>query len=198
MALFPETMESERLRFEVLHLDRTDLFEFYEHVREGAPGIDEITEYVTWDPHAHPKETRDFVAEAGEAFEDGEAAHYVVRPRDGEDGAGEFAGTAGLDVDWDRHRGTLGVWFRTPFWGRGYSGERAARFFELAFDRLDLELVAVEHHPENEQSRRAIERYVDRFGGRREGTFRNEMVFDGEPRDAVRYSVSREEWAANR
>ena len=33
----------------------------YEHAREGAPDIEEITTWMTWDPHAHPKETAEFV-----------------------------------------------------------------------------------------------------------------------------------------
>ena len=194
MSPFPATMESERLRYERLHPDDVDPFELYEHVRAGAPNVEEITEYVTWNPHAHPRETVEFVEGCGEAFEAGETATYVLRPAGG-DRAGELAGLCALDTDWDRRLATMGIWLRKPFWGRGYSGERAARLLELAFDRLDLEVVAVTHLPENDRSRRAIEGYVERFGGRREGLIRNDVVVDGEPRDAVRYSVAAEEWA---
>ncbi|WP_435194832.1 GNAT family N-acetyltransferase [Natronomonas sp. EA1] len=197
MQLFPEEMASERLRFERVHPDETDVFEFYEHQKRGAPGIDAITRYVTWDPAATPKETAEFIEHCGEQFEAGEGATYVARPREGEAEAGEFAGVAGMGVDWDRRTATFGTWLRKPFWGRGYSGERAARFMELAFDRLDLECVTVSHDPENTQSERAISKYVERFGGRREGRIRNDIVIDGEPRDSVRYSISTEEWAAN-
>ncbi|ELY97614.1 N-acetyltransferase GCN5 [Natrialba chahannaoensis JCM 10990] len=196
MSLFPTEMESERLRYERLHPGEFNAYELYEHVRTGAPHIDELTKYMTWDPHAHPKESFDWVEQAGEKFDDGEAANYLVRPTEGER-AGELAGTAGLFADWDRRRAVFGTWFRKPFWGRGYSGERAARMLELAFDRLDLELVAVSHDPGNEKSRRAIEKYVDRFGGRKEGRLRNEIVIDDEPRDAVQYSISRDEWERN-
>ncbi|SEQ70930.1 GNAT family N-acetyltransferase [Natrinema salaciae] len=197
MSLFPVEMESERLRYERVHPDDFDPFELYEHVRAGAPGIDEITEYVTWDPYEHPKEAFDVVDRFGDGFEANEKATYAVRPKDG-DRAGELAGFAGLDPHWDRRQAILGVWFRKPFWGRGYSGERAGRLLELAFDRLELEVVTVTHDPANENSRRAIERYVDRFGGRKEGRLRNDIIIDGQPRDSVRYSITREEWAANR
>lgn len=95
--------------------------------------------------------------------------------------------------DWNRRTATLGTWLRKPFWGQGYSGERAARMLELAFDRLDLELVAVTHDPENDNSRRAIEKYVDRFGGRKEGRIRNDVVIDGQPHESIRYSIARKE-----
>ena len=197
MSLFPDELESERLRYERIHPDSFDPYELYEHAREGAPYIEEITRWVTWDPHQTPKETFEWVERTGEAFENGENASYVLRPRAGER-EGEFAGTAGLGVDWERQLGTLGIWLREPFWGQGYSGERAGRFLQLAFDRLDLEAVMVSHAPENEQSERAISKYVERFGGRREGTMRYAIEMDGEGQDVVRYSITREEFDANR
>ncbi|ELY33642.1 N-acetyltransferase GCN5 [Natrialba magadii ATCC 43099] len=211
-------MESERLRYERVHPEEFDAYELYEYVQAGTPHVDELTEYMPWDPHAHPKESFDWVEQSGKQFDDGEAANYLVRLAEDEAGvkvedededenedenenegkqAGELAGTAGLSVDWDCKRAVFGTWFRKPFWGRGYSGERAARMLELAFDRLDLELVAVAHDPENDKSRRAIEKYVDRFGGRKEGRLRNKVVIDDEPRALVQYSISREEWERN-
>ena len=196
--LFPEIIETERLRLE--RLDETlTVLEQYEHVKAGAPDVDEVTEYMTWEPHGTPNETRDFLQRVAEGWVDGERAEYAVVPRDGEPRAGEYAGSAGMGIDWDRRTGTLGMWLRKPFWGRGYSGERAIAHMHLAFDRLDLEVVAVTHEVGNEKSRRAIEKYVDRVGGRREGTFRNfETHRDVGPVDSVRYTVSREEWATNR
>jgi RimJ/RimL family protein N-acetyltransferase len=196
MTLFPAEMESDRLRYERLHPDDIDPFELYRHVKRDAPGIDEITEYVTWDPYDHPKQAVDWVDHCGAQFEDGDAVTYVIRPSAGER-AGEFAGLASLHPDWDRRSAKLGTWLRKPFWGKGYSGERAGRILELAFERLDLEIVTVRHDPENDQSRRAIEKYVERFGGRKEGHIRNDLVIDGEPRDSIRYSIAREEWERN-
>lgn len=199
MSLFPATMESPRLRYERVHPDDTDPYEVYEAAGRHADRIEETTRYLTWEPHRTPTESRAFVEHAGEQFDESEAAHYVVRPRADEDDAGAFAGTAGMDVDWQKRMVTLGIWLRPRFWGRDYSGERAARFLALAFDRLDLDLVAVEHDTDNEKSHRAIERYVDRFGGEKEGRLRNGGIRqEGTPYDVVRYSVSREEWEMSR
>jgi ribosomal-protein-alanine N-acetyltransferase len=197
MALFPTEMESERLQFEHLHPDTLDPFELYRHVHEGAPHIDEITAHVVWDPYKQPKEAVDWIEQCGQEFENGEGATYVLRPKEGER-AGEFAGLAGIGVEWDHKVAGFGTWLRKPFWGEGYSGERAARMLELAFDRLDLDLVRVEHDPENEKSEAAIQRYVDRFGGRRVGRIRNDAIMNGEVRDSIQYSIAREEWEANR
>jgi len=194
--VFPETIETDRLRLEARGPETVDLDECY-RICSSDPGIDEVTEYVTWDRHETKKETLEFLERGRERFEDGEAATYVIRPREGEDGAGEIAGFGGFDVEWDRRTANLGVWLRKRFWGRGYSGERAAALADVAFDALDLEVVAVSHHPDNEASRRAIEKYVDRLGGRREGRLRNTLEFaDGSVHDEVRYTISQAEWRA--
>jgi ribosomal-protein-alanine N-acetyltransferase len=195
MSVFPDEMESERLRYEALGPETLDPHELYRHAKVGAPAIDEITRWVTWDPYETPKEAADWIERSADAFASNEDATYVLRPTEGER-AGEFAGMAGLHPDWDRRIATLGVWLRKPFWGNGYSGERAARMLELAFEGVDLEVVTVSHDAENDNSRAAIERYVDRFGGRKEGRIRNDVVMNGEPRDSIRYSISAEEYAA--
>ncbi|WP_254862100.1 GNAT family N-acetyltransferase [Halovivax gelatinilyticus] len=195
--LFPETILTDRLRLELLHPDDVDLFECYEAAAK-SPHIEEVTRYLTWEPPQTPKDTLEFVEHVGEQYENAEGATYVVRPREGEDGAGAFAGVAGFGVEWDRRTMTTGTWLKKRFWGRGYSGERAAAMMTLAFDRLDLELVAVTAHVDNENSNRAITRYVEAHGGRKEGTLRNWMTYGDEPVDENRYSVAREEWEANR
>ena len=192
--MFPQAIETERLRLEPRRPKNVDLDACY-RICSSDPGIDEVTEYVTWDPHEHKKETLEFLERGRDRFEDGEAAGYVIRPREGEDGAGEIAGFGGFDVDWERRTATLGIWLRKRFWGRGYSGERAAALAEVALDDLDLDLVAVAHIPENERSQRAIEKYVDRLGGRREGLLRNRLTFaDGSVHDEIRYTISQAEW----
>ncbi len=197
MSMFPDELETDRLRLE--RIDGSfDPLELYPHVAESAPDIDETTEFVTWRPHRHPKETAEFVDHVADAAADDEGATYAVYPREGQPRAGEFAGTAALGVDWDRRLAEFGMWLRTPFWGHGYSGERAAAFMAVAFERLDLEAVAVSHHVDNERSARAIEKYVEAAGGRREGVLRNFHATEtGEVFDAVRYTVTAAEWRAS-
>ncbi|KDS91693.1 GCN5 family acetyltransferase [Halorubrum saccharovorum] len=192
--MFPETIETDRLRLEPRWPEHVDLDECY-RICSSDPGIDEVTEHVTWDPHETKKETLEFLERGRERWEDDEAASYVIRPREGEDGAGEIAGFGGFEVDWEKRTAVLGTWLRRRFWGRGYSGERAAGLVEVAFEDLDLDLVAVSHLPENKQSQRAIEKYVGRLGGRREGLLRNHVTFmDGSVHDEIRYSISQDEW----
>jgi RimJ/RimL family protein N-acetyltransferase len=195
--MLPERIESERLRLEPRTPEYVDPLVVYEHCKAGAPHIDEITEHLPWSPHAHPKESLEFLERGVEMREELDAADYVVRPREGEDGAGELAGFTGLNFEWEKDTVELGCWFRKPFWGRGYSGERALALAELAFEGLDFDLLAVDHHVDNDQSERAIIKYIERMGGRREGTMRNAGVASlehGGAVDQVRYTVSQAEY----
>lgn len=195
--LFPKVIETDRLSLERCCPETVDLREYY-RICASDPGIEAVTRYLPWKPHAHPEETADFLDRKERQWDEAEKTPYVIRPREGEPGAGEIAGQCGLRLNWDRRSATLSLWLRKRFWGRGYSGERAAAMLVLAFDRLDLELVAVLHVVGNDNSRRAIETYVERFGGRREALLRNTIVVDDEPRNQYRYSISREEFEANR
>ena len=50
------------------------------------------------------------------------------------------------------------------------------------------------HHLENDDSRRAVETYVGRLGGRREGRLKNALSFaDESVHDEVRFTISRAE-----
>ncbi|WP_373689911.1 GNAT family N-acetyltransferase [Halocatena marina] len=88
----------------------------------------------------------------------------------------------------------MGIVFDKQFWGRGYSGERTEVFIEIVFNVLDLETVAVGYIDGNEQSKQAVERYVEKFGGTDEGLLRNWLAVGSEVFDCHRYSIRREQY----
>ena len=189
--LFPEEIRTERMRLVRESVADADLGERYAAMSTAAVEDEELA-YVPIEPFQHLQEAREFVAQREERMASGDAGTYVVRPRDGEGGAGEVAGGAELFAIWDERTAFMTFRLQKRFWGRGYSAERAAALLGLAFERLDLELVTVTHLVGNENSRRAIRKYVDRFDGERVGRFRNQHVIDGQPRDLLRYEISRE------
>lgn len=194
--LFPERIETARLVLEPRGHEHVDLVECY-RICSADEDIEEVTQYMPWDPHETINETAEFLDRGETHWEERRRAAYVIRPGEDEPGAGEIAGFTGLSCDWERKTGNLGIWLRKSFWGRGYSGERAGALIELAFERLDLEMVSVTHHADNENSRRAIERYVEAHGGRREGRLRNWIPYENEVADEYRYTISREEYEAS-
>ena len=192
MDLFPDAFETERLRCERLDA-AMDAFELYEHM--GTDEFGRLSEHISKDRHHHPKDTLEYLEDSAEQWEDGARANWAIFPRESEDGGGAFAGVASLIPLWDRRAARLGVWLLSDYHGRGYAGERADALIALAFDRLDLELVAAGHTDGNDASRKAIETYVDRYGGRYEGVLRNWVVLDDDPRDLHRYTISADEYA---
>lgn len=184
--LFPERIRTERLvATPPGEADPHSLYDsFWSDPGEAA------FEHVPQDPHDSPRETVDWVNGSVEAFAAGEAANYVVRPDD--DAAA--VGVAVCSPNWDRRLAFVGVLLARRVWGRGYAGELLDALVGLAFDRLDLELVVVEHQAGNERSRRAIEKYVEAHGGREDGHIRNRVPMDDGVDDAHRFTVTREEY----
>lgn len=194
--MFPEHVETERLHLRRFDAE-VDLWDAYDFFARGEVAA-EAFEHLGYDPHDTPKETFDFLEEVREEWEDAEAATYAIVPKDGEDGAGELAGSTSLHPEWEKRSAYFGIRLRKPFWGREYSGERAAALAVVAFDRLDLEIVSAGHVPGNDRSRRAIEKYVDRFGGEKEGVLRNWLPHDDEVHDLHAYTITREQFERNR
>ncbi|WP_370515919.1 GNAT family N-acetyltransferase [Halapricum sp. CBA1109] len=193
--LFPETVETDRLRLERLCHATVDVFEHYRQFSTEARAIDEVMRYLPREPMETPHDAEALLDRRERQWVEGERAEYVIRPKSGEDGAGEVAGTGGLIVDWETATGKPAICLRKRFWGRGYSGERAAAMIEMAFDRLDLGLVAVPIEDGNDRSRRAVEEYVERFGGQYDGVVRNATRRpDGRVVDRHRYTITREQY----
>lgn len=192
--LFPTRLETDRLTLRPLGRETVDVLDYYE-VLSGDPGIEAVARFTPWEPHGTPKETRDYLASVEERRADGENAEWVLFPA----AADGFAGVVGLSPHWDRRVGELGVWLRKGYWGEGYASEALDEVTRVAFERLDLELVSAGVRPENDASRRTFDRFVDRHGGRLDGTLRNGWLDqDGSVHDRCRYTVAREEWAEGR
>lgn len=188
-SLFPSHVESDRLRYDPLH-ETVDTLDLYDYHRTGE--LDEVMRSLGDDPHRTPKQTHDDISKAGEAWESCERATYAMRTKADD----EFVGVAELWLEWDRDWTAFGTWLREPYWGQGFSGERAGAMCYVAFDILDLEIVSVGHEPENERSKRAIEKYVERYGGQHDGYLRNWLPpgDDGGPRDLEVSTISQEQW----
>ncbi|MFB6117828.1 GNAT family N-acetyltransferase [Halosegnis sp.] len=194
--MFPETLLTDRLRFERLAREYVPLPEYYTLVSADKNlTADEEFRYIP----REPVKTLGGAAERLDEFErqwaDRERAEYALRTREGEDTCA-LAGTAGLIFEWDRELANLAIRLRKRFWGRGYSGERADALLRLAFEHLGLDCVAVPVHAGNERSRRAVKRYVERWGGRHEGLLRNDGTRGDRPVDRHRFTITREEYEA--
>jgi RimJ/RimL family protein N-acetyltransferase len=187
--MFPESLETDALVLEQFCEARVDVRELYDRFAEGGDGVADVFEYVPQEPYTSVKDARDQLADAAASWDDGDSAQYAVYAADG-----DLAGYTGLFPEWERRAARVGFTLARPYWGRGYAGECAAALTDLAFDRLDLDVVALDHAAGNERSKRAIEKFVDDVGGQYDGVLRNWRPVGGEIADHHRYTVTREQY----
>lgn len=187
--MFPETIGTDRLRLARLSEQHVDVLELYDLFRRDADNVSEVFEYVPQEPYRSVMDAQERLEKAEKSWDENESAQYAVYV-DGE----ELAGYTALFCEWDRRSGRIGFTLGRPYWGNGYAGECAMALTELAFDRLDLELVAIGHEEGNDRSKRAIEKYIDRVGGQYDGVLRNWTPIGDAVAAHHRYTVTQEEY----
>lgn len=83
--MFPERIETDRLRLLPRTPDHVDYLELYEHCSDGED-IRDVTQYLTWSPHSHPRESLEFL-------EDGRRSkRWTFRRRSSTSGIGDHDG----------------------------------------------------------------------------------------------------------
>ncbi|USZ67311.1 GNAT family N-acetyltransferase [Halorussus salilacus] len=153
----PTRLSTDRLVLHRAHPDTVEFGRVHDLFRDGAHA-DEVFELCGWDAHADEAETRAYLDEKVEQWERGEFFEYVV------DVDGEYVGTTCLEIG-DDGEAEFGLWLCKSHWGRGFSREVTDALTHVAFESLTAPYIAVGCLPSNERSRRALERFVARYGG---------------------------------
>lgn len=127
---------------------------------------DDVFARCGWERHEDPGDTREYLRDRADRWERAAFFEYVIESTD----AGEYAGTACIERSGDDGAVEFGCWLRKPFWGREYSGETTEVLVHAAFEFLAAPYVVAGCLASNDRSRRAIEKFVRRFGGDYYGT----------------------------
>ena len=89
---------------------------------------------------------------------------------------------------------SIGYELAKPYWGNGYMPEALRAMIQCAFERKNLDVLAIGHFSGNDRSRRVIEK----CGFQYEGTIRRAFQrSDGQVFDDVCYSILKEEYFAH-
>lgn len=189
--LFPERIETRRLVFERVSHETIDPFELYEFVsRDDWQRA--ATEHMPWFQFQRLDHVTDFIDKAEQQWADCDTARYLLRSKDGE---GELIGTTAYGPEWDTRKAGSGIVLAKRYWGREYGVERAAVFIELTFERYDLDAYYTTCATSNDPSRRMIEKYVEKYGGRHEGRLRQHSPRpNGAVTDQHRFTIVRSEY----
>lgn len=163
-----------------------DIGAMYEAVRES---VAEVSPWLPWCHEGYTvEETASFVMAREAAWKNDEAYGFGVF--DSADGT--YLGGVGLNFVNRVHQcANLGYWVRSSRTGRGVASAAtrlAARFAleHLGFQRVEI-LAAVGNH--------ASQRVAEKAGAAREGTLRKRLLVNGQPQDAVLYSLVAEDFA---
>ena len=160
----------------------SDLEDFYTYARNPLVGP-----AAGWKPH----ENREESAEILDLFmqEDETWALQLTE-------SGRVIGSVGLHKDSQRqgvNSKMLGYVLAAEHWGKGLMTEAARAAIRYAFKEERLDVLAVNHYPENGRSKRIIEK----CGFVYEGTLRHARpIFDGTVKDICCYSMLQSEYEA--
>lgn len=190
-SLFPVHIETDRLVFERVSHENIDPFELYEFVtRDDWQG--DATETMPWFRFQRLDQVTDFIDKAEQQWTDCSVARYLLRSKDEDD---DLIGTTAYGPEWDTRRAGSDIVLAEQYWGREYGLERASVFIELTFERYDLDAFYTTCAASNDPSRRMIEKYVKKYGGRHEGLLRQHSTRpNGSVTDQHRFTIVRSEY----
>lgn len=184
--LFPERIEMRRLIFERVSHETVNPFEFYEFVNRDDWKND-ATEHMPWFRFQRLDQVTDFIDKSEQQWADRNTARYLLRSKVEE---GERIGITAYGPEWESRRAGSGIVLAKQYWGREYGVERASVFIELTFERYDLDAYYSTCAAGNDPSRRMIEKYVEKYGGRHEGLLRQHSPRpNGEVTDQHRFTI---------
>lgn len=188
--LFPERIETDRLVFERFAHDNVDPFAFYDVVAEDD-WQGKATEHMPWFRFQHLDEVMGFIDKSEQQWASCETARYLLRLKETD----EIIGTTAYGPEWESHRAGSSIVLSREHWGNEYGLERASVFIELTFETYDLDAYYSTCAAENTPSRRMIEKYTEKYGGRHEGLLRQHSPRpDGEVTDQHRFTILRSEY----
>lgn len=189
-SVFLTRIETDRLLLERLCHDTVDVFEFYEFTtRDDWEGA---ATHMPWFRFQRLDQVADFIDNAEQEWAEHDAARYLLRSKE-EDG--EIIGTTAFGPEWKTRRAGSGIVLAEQYWGREYGLERASVFIELTFEQYDLDAYYTTCAAHNDPSRRMIEKYVEKYGGRYEGLLRQHSSRpSGEVTDQHRFTILRKEY----
>ena len=189
--LFPERIETRRLLFERVSHEMVDPFELYDLVSRDDWQKDS-TEHMPWFRFKHLNHVAGFIDKAEQEWADRDTARYLLRSKNE---GGELVGLTAYGPEWNERRAGSGIVLAKQYWGREYGLERASVFVELTFEQYDLDAYYTTCSARNEPSRRMIEKYVEKYGGRHEGLLRQHSPRpNGEVTDQHRFTILKSEY----
>lgn len=156
--------------------DATTIYELYSQ-------DEEVTRFLTWQPHRSIKETRKFLTRCEKSWKEGIAFPWaIIRKTDN-----QLLGMIEI-ISVDHSGISIGYVLARPFWGNGYMAEALKSVIDWALKQKDIYRVWSVCDVENLASARVMEK----AGMQKEGVLRRWVrlsYFGEKPRDCFCYSI---------
>jgi len=152
----------------------------------------EVTRYLPWGPEG-PEEVSAFLERTAAEAREAPRRQWELAAvrRDTQELLG--AGRIGI-VSFENRLGDVGYVLRRDAWGKGLGGEIAELLVRFGFAGLGLHRIEATCDPENQASRRVLER----AGLRCEGLVREHLLVRGRWRDSLLFGILEQEWRGDR
>jgi [ribosomal protein S5]-alanine N-acetyltransferase len=150
----------------------------------------EVTRFFSWGPYSSERQAADYIGSLVRKRAEGERLEFVIDHRES-----GIIGVTGLsEFSLRDRRAVVGTWLGREWWGSGANRQSKTLVLALAFAGLGLGRVTAWCSTDNGRSQKALEG----LGFVNEGVLRRWHVHNGEPEDAISYSMLREEWEAGK
>ncbi|MDI7743123.1 GNAT family protein [Lysinibacillus fusiformis] len=173
-------LETERLILRKVTVDDAeDMFSYASN--------EEVTKYVTWNPHKTLTDTKEFINLIISKYESSQVAPWGIEYK----ANGKFIGT--IDFVWwqPNHKiAEIGYVISQDYWGKGFTTEAAKEIMKFGFTNMDLVRIQARCFLENIGSARVMEKAGMSF----EGIIRKGMYVKEQHQDLKMYSILEEEF----
>jgi len=171
----PEGIETARLRLRPMVAgDAQAVFETYAQ-------DEQVTRFLTWQPHTAIDETRRYLQACEIAWREGTAFPWALLRKSDD----KLIGSVELRID--QHKAEIGYVLARPFWGQGYASEAARVLVDWAYAHPAIYRVWASCDAENMASARVLEKAGLVFEGCLQRWVRRPGQ-DGLPRDVLVYA----------
>jgi ribosomal-protein-alanine N-acetyltransferase len=144
----------------------------------------DVTEYLTWNPHADMKETRDYISDVLKRYADGKFFDWGLVFK----GDGRFVGTCGFtSINLNRNTCEVGYVLSKKYWGMGLVPESLECIMDFAFNYFGFDKVEARFFDGNTKSKKVMLKMGMTF----EKTDKNPWYVKGEYKTVHTYSISR-------
>lgn len=197
--MFPEEFSSERLKFKQLSGDviEADSDVSYEELFDLFNG-EEGEAFIVQTPYEEQNtigDTRDFVDQAEEHWDNQDIAHYLLKETD----SGRFLGIALVFCDWERDFANPGVLLTKDAHHMGLGTEAGLRLFGLVFRTLRFDTIVewvVEEAPQYQV--KIGDKLFEQLDGEIQRNERIAMESAGEPVEVQRkYTLTKDAFEEN-